>query len=247
MNANTLNDVGRLALYLTPEHACSYLLAEPARTLFIDPLAEPAAGVYQHLLELGFRRSGDHVYRPHCPGCQACVPVRLPVADFRPRRSQRRARCRAGHGLTVREAPARFDPVHYRLYQRYTASRHADGGMADADPRRYLEFLTTHWCPTRFVEFYHDGRLLAVAVTDQLPDALSAVYTFFDPDQAGLSPGVLCILWQIESAARRGLSHLYLGYWIGSSPKMAYKDQYRPLEAWNGTRWCRFGPGHPLE
>jgi arginyl-tRNA--protein-N-Asp/Glu arginylyltransferase len=246
MNADPPPDAGRLALYLTPEHACSYLPPRPAQTLFVDPLARPNPQVYEHLLGLGFRRSGDHVYRPHCPGCRACVPVRLPVAEFAPRRSQRRCWLRGQEGLEVHQRPPLFDPAHYLLYQRYTAARHADGGMADADERRYMEFLTTHWCPTRFVELLRDGRLLAVAVTDELPHTLSAVYTFFDPQRSDLSPGVLAILWQVREATRRGLEYLYLGYWIGASDKMSYKDQYRPLEAWDGHGWRRFGAGRPI-
>jgi len=233
----------RIPLYLTPEHGCSYLSAQPAQTLFVDPHTTPDREVYQHLLGVGFRRSGDHVYRPHCPDCNACVPVRIPVRQFQPRRTQRRCWQRSATELQAIPRIPVFDPEHYALYRRYTATRHASGGMADADPASYVEFLTTRWCPTLFVELRRRGQLIAVAVTDVLPNALSAVYTFFDPDWSHDSPGVLAVLWQIQEAQRRGLEHLYLGYWIGVCHKMSYKDQYRPLEAWDGRRWRRYERG----
>ncbi len=234
---------GRIPLYLTPEHECAYLPPRPAQTLFIDPGLEPDEYVYDHLLQAGFRRSGDHVYRPDCPGCHACVPVRIPVAGFQPKRNQRRCWNRIGEQVEVIGKTAGFDPEHYRIYQTYTATRHPEGGMADADETRYLEFLTTRWCETLFVEFRLRGRLMAVAVTDRLPHALSAVYTFFDPELSSHSPGTFAILWQLELARGLKLPHLYLGYWIGDSDKMHYKANFRPLEAWNGQSWKRFDTG----
>ena len=87
---------------------------------------------------------------------------------------------------------------------------------------------------------------MGVAVTDVLPNALSAVYTFFDPGQSARSPGTFAILWQIAEAHRRGLAHLYLGYWIGACRKMSYKERFRPIEAWDGRQWRRYGPDDPL-
>lgn len=246
MNDPVRTRVSRVALYLTSEHGCSYLPAQLARTLFVDPHATPNQDIYQHLLEVGFRRSGNHVYRPQCPDCAACVPVRIPVQQFQPRRVQRRCWQRSAAGLQIVLRQPVFDAEHYALYQRYTATRHANGGMANADPACYLDFLTTRWCPTLFVELRRHEQLIAVAVTDLLPNALSAVYTFFDPDLERESPGVLAVLWQIQEARRRGLAYLYLGYWIGACPKMSYKDQYRPLEAWNGRCWRRYERGDLL-
>ena len=181
-----------------------------------------------------------------CFQCSACVAVRIPVAGFRPRRSQQRCRKRNADDILVRIRPAQFDEEHYRLYQRYTGGRHPDGSMAAMDETRYLEFLTTRWCETMFVEFHREQRLMAVAVTDRLPNALSALYTFFDPDFSAYSPGVYAILWQIDEARRNGLRHLYLGYWIAECRKMSYKQEYRPLEAWDGHGWRRFEAGEVL-
>ncbi len=236
-------DTSGIALYLTPEHECSYLPGQLARTLFIDPSTPPQPALYQYLLNAGFRRSGDHVYRPHCSACQACVPVRLPVTEFRPRRNQRRCWRANAWKIQIRIRPAGFTQAHFELYLRYTGSRHREGGMAEADEERYLEFLTTRWCPSEFVEFHLEDRLMAVAVTDVLPNALSAVYTFFDPELSAFSPGTFAILWQIAQARARGLQHLYLGYWIRDCDKMSYKERFRPLEAWDGRQWRNYGPG----
>ena len=233
----------QLALYLTAEHPCSYLTGRKARTLFVDPLARMDAHSYQALVDQGFRRSGAHVYRPACRGCARCVPVRIPVAAFRPNRSQRRNWVRNAADLRVTAKPATFDHAHFALYQRYLAGRHPDGSMAeDNSLESYRRFLVDPWGgETRFLELRLGQHLVGVAVTDWLPQGLSAVYTFFDPDQPRRGLGTFAVLAQIDTAIRLGLPHVYLGYWIEASQKMAYKAQFEPLEAWDGRRWADLG------
>lgn len=230
-----------MAFYATPPHPCSYLEEREAVTLFADPKAQMTTELYTALAELGFRRSGDHVYRPRCPDCQACLPVRVDVAHFRPDRSQRRTQNK-NHDLSVHIRPAEFDEEHYALYRRYISSRHADGSMDQDDPEMYIRFLASAWSETHFVEFRQQQRLLAVAVIDLLEDGLSAVYTFFEPDDEKRSLGTLAVLWQIEEARRRKIEWVYLGYLIEESPKMAYKARYRPLEAFEHGEWTRYSP-----
>jgi len=172
--------------------------------------------------------------------------VRIPVAAFRRRRSQRRAWEGSSQGLEVTARPASWDAHHFALYQRYLATRHPDGEMAGSDPEDYRRFLFADWCETRCVELRIDRRLLAVAVTDVVPGALSAVYTFFDPAEAPRSPGVLAILAQIELARHWRLAHVYLGYWIGDCQKMRYKGDYRPLEVLVDGAWRRVEAGEPM-
>jgi leucyl-tRNA---protein transferase len=245
------NETGQerqLALYLTAEHPCSYLEGLRARTLFVDPLARLDTLTYQALVDQGFRRSGSHVYRPACRGCTQCVPVRIPVADFRPDRSQRRNWQRNAPDMRLVHTPAVFQPGHFALYLRYLASRHPDGGMADdTSAESYRRFLVDAWGgETHFLELRLGDRLVAVAVTDRLAQGLSAVYTFFDPELADRGPGTFAVLAQIEVTRRLGLPYLYLGYWIGACRKMAYKDRFRPVEAWDGRAWRRFERGRPL-
>ena len=238
----------QLALYLTADHPCSYLEGLKARTLFVDPLARMDGSTYQALVDQGFRRSGAHVYRPACRGCARCVPVRIPVSDFRPDRSQRRNWVRNSGDIRLVDAPTAFHVAHYGLYLRYLAARHPDGSMADdTSVESYRRFLVDPWGgETRLFELRLGGHLAGVAVTDLLPRGLSAVYTFFDPDLSERAPGTFAVLAQIEAARRLELPVLYLGYWIGESRKMLYKERFRPIETWDGRQWHRVERGQPL-
>jgi arginine-tRNA-protein transferase len=230
-------------LYLSMPHACSYLEGRQSTIVFVDPRHALLPEEYGAFVREGFRRSGDLVYRPYCKDCAACVPVRIPVADFAPTRSQRRVLAR-NRGMEVRERPAAFDAAHFELYRRYIGGRHAGSSMDDADPDRYRSFLLSRHANTRFIEFRSgpDSMLACVAVTDILTDGVSAVYTFFDPANSRRGLGVNAILWQVEYARRLKLPYVYLGYWIAESPKMTYKSKFRPLEALLGGQWTRL-PG----
>ncbi|EXJ16101.1 arginyltransferase [Imhoffiella purpurea] len=237
-----------IALYTTADHPCSYLQERLARTLFVDPTIHVDNTTYQALIDQGFRRSGDHIYRPTCRGCNACVPVRIPVDRFTPDRSQRRNWRSNAPRIGLRDRPAHFEPDHLRLYRRYLEHRHPGGSMAeDTSEDSYRRFLVDPWGgTTRFIELRLADRLIGVAVTDILEQGLSAVYTFFDPALSELAPGNFAVLGQIELARRLGLPYLYLGYWIAESTKMAYKERYRPIEAWDGREWKGFERGEKL-
>jgi arginyl-tRNA--protein-N-Asp/Glu arginylyltransferase len=223
-------------LFHTAEHVCGYWPDRVARDLVLDPHDPLLPEAYADALALGFRRSGGHVYRPHCNGCHACVPVRVPVDAFVPDRSQRRC-LRDNDDLDVQLVPALRDTEHLELYRQYLSARHPGGGMDGADAEDFERFLTGSWSPTRFLEIRDAGRLLAVAVTDVLPQALSAVYTFFDPDAAARGLGTFAVLQQIALARRQRLPHLYLGFWIEGHPKMQYKSNYSPLQLLDGDEW----------
>jgi arginine-tRNA-protein transferase len=228
-----------IPLFLSQEHACSYLEDEQAQSVFVHPSCPVTTAIYGQLIEQGFRRSGDEVYAPHCPHCAACIPVRLPVEKFKPSRSQKRCLIR-NIDTQVVVKPAVFEPAHYELYLRYQAIRHGDGAMADSSPDDYLGFLGSSWCDTRFVEFFINNELAAVAVVDQFEQAWSAVYTFFDPKFAAASLGVYAVLWQIEQARRQQKEFLYLGYWIKACKKMAYKSDYQPIQLLIDHQWVDF-------
>ena len=230
-----------LMFYISGAQPCSYLPAQQALNLFADPGAVMNRELYSVLCELGFRRSGEYVYAPRCPGCQACLPVRLPVTDYQPDRSQRR-NSKSNQSLQVEIVDTRFRDEHFHLYQRYIHSRHHDGSMAAPDPEKFERFFTSSWSDTRYVEFRLQKKLLAVAVIDLLRDGLSAVYTYFDPEEQQRGLGVYAVQWQIAETQRRGLSHLYLGYFIRDCAKMSYKSRYRPLEFFHADRWQRLDP-----
>lgn len=225
-----------IPLILTREQPCSYLEGRLSSALFIEPSVPMTSDLYSALLEKGFRRSGEGVYRPYCSECSACLPVRLEVASFKPNRSQRR--CWKRNAAThVAIKPAVFEQGHFDLYRRYQFARHADGDMAYSSAEDYIGFLASSWCRSHFVEFWVDRQLAAVAVVDQAGNALSAVYTFYEPGLAHYSLGTFAILWQIHYAEVSQSDYLYLGFWIKECRKMAYKNQFQPLEGLIDGRW----------
>ena len=223
-------------LFLTAPHPCSYLDDRLAQSAFIDPALPLTPALYSQLMALGFRRSGDDVYRPCCKLCSACIPVRLPVSRFRPNRSQKR--CWRKHGKTVALIkPPVFEQAHYDMYMRYQTVRHADGDMASSSPGDYIRFLGSSWCETKFVEFSIGGELAGLAVIDQVDNALSAVYTFYEPKFADYSLGTYAVLWQIEQARLQQREYVYLGFWIKACKKMAYKSNYQPMQVFSDNGW----------
>jgi leucyl-tRNA---protein transferase len=229
---------GYIHFYRTLPHPCGYLPGRRASNAVVDPELDMEPWLYTRLAEIGFRRSGPRVYRPACPDCNACIPLRIPVAEFSPNRTQRRILAR-NRDLAVTERAPAFDAGHFDLYCRYLSARHADSDMETMQEEDYLAFLVCDGIETRFLEFRLDGRCVAVAVADVLTNALSAVYTFFDPALARRSLGVCAILQEIETARALGKDWLYLGYWIPECRKMNYKDHYRPHEVFVDGCWRR--------
>ncbi|QKT02362.1 arginyltransferase [Ectothiorhodospiraceae bacterium 2226] len=230
-----------LTFYATVPSACGYLDSRSSVNLFADPAKPMTMELYSRLADYGFRRNGEYVYRPRCPTCDECIPLRVPVAQFAPNRSQRRTWQRNA-GLEITRLPAGYRAEHFDLYRRYISTRHAGSGMDTADPASYRHFINSSWAQTWLYEFRERGALKAVAVVDELSQGLSAVYTFFDPREAKRGLGTYAILWEIEETRRLGYSWLYLGYWIADSPKMRYKTAFEPVEAYRSGRWQPFTP-----
>lgn len=225
-----------LQFYATSPYPCSYLPGREARSQVATPTHLIDTEVYGALVRRGFRRSGAFTYRPHCDDCSACIPVRLPVAELRRNRAQRRA-LKSHSGLIAREMPLAFREDHYALYARYQNARHAGGGMDEDSHEQYAHFLLQSRVDTRLIEFSLGGAVCMVSIVDVLEDGLSSVYTFFDPDVPGASFGTYNILWQAGQCRALELPYLYLGYWIADSRKMAYKSRFRPIEGLIDGHW----------
>lgn len=223
-------------LYLSLPHSCSYIPQRLASTLFMDPQYPINPELYGDFNRHGFRRSGDLIYRPHCRDCTACVPVRIPTHDFTPTRGQRRV-WRKNVDVQMSVGEPQFKQEHFELFLRYQEQRHPGSSMGNPNPEKYMRFLVGRQIKTQFVEMKADNSLLGVAVVDLLPDGVSAVYTFYEPNLPARGLGVFAVLWEIEYTRGLGLPWVYLGYWIKDSPKMAYKMNYQPLEFYQNGRW----------
>lgn len=211
----------------TPPHECPYLPGRTAVSRGFRCDAVPG-WAYQELMDAGFRRSGRVFYQMACPGCRACVAIRVPVRAFRPDKGQRRIWRRNGD-LNVSMGPPELTAEKADLYFRYLAVRH-DRRMK-GDRRELEEFL--YRSPTETLEMCYrepGGRLLGVGICDRTPRALSTVYFYFEPDSSRRGLGIFSSLVEIRIARSLGLTHYYLGYWVGACPKMAYKAGFHPCE-----------------
>ena len=231
----------KLRFYITSPHSCNYLDSRDATSLFADPLFPKNKSLYTALVANGFRRSGEHLYRPYCSTCSECVPVRIPVKEFDFRRQHKR-NLKQNEDLKVRRLEAEFYEEHFQLYKKYLSSRHPDGGMDNPTEDNYRDFLWASWSHTALFEFKLDKKVIAIAVVDELKDGYSAVYTFFDPDYQKRALGKYAILYLINKTIDDNLSWLYLGYWISSCEKMKYKIDYQPIECFIDDEWKKFSP-----
>jgi arginine-tRNA-protein transferase len=217
--------------------------------VFTHLVGRRAMSLNNALTESGFRRSQTIAYRPACEDCRACVSVRVLVDEFEFSRNMRKV-LDANDDIVGEALAARPTSEQYSLFRQYLDTRHSDGGMADMNVLDYTMMIEDTHVETRVVEYRRRGpdtaingrgvgKLFAVCLTDVLADGLSMVYSFYDPDEQDRSLGTFMILDHIRRAQRLGLPHLYLGYWVEGSRKMAYKARYLPQERLGMDGWER--------
>ncbi len=238
--------------YLTAPSPCPYLPSRDERKVFTHLIGKRAAGLNDTLTQSGFRRSQTIAYRPACENCRSCVSVRVKVDEFALSRNLRRVEER---NADARSVVVRAEPTseQYALFRSYLDARHTDGGMADMTVLDYSMMVEDSHVETRLLEYRlggtstAPGRLIAICLTDLLADGLSMVYSFYEPGEQARSLGTFMILDHIRRAKRLGLPHLYLGYWVEGSKKMAYKARFLPQERLGMSGWERVeaGPATP--
>jgi len=225
-----------IRLFETVVDECPYLPDQQSASILVDPEHQIDQNLFAMLSRSGFRRSGEMLYAPKCPNCDACVSVRIPSQEFKASRGQKRT-WRKNLDIHVKMEPVSFKQAHFDLYLRYQRHRHPESSMCDDDPQKYVSFINSEYSNSQFLCMYREERLLGISVIDQFEDGLSAVYTFFDPEHSNRSLGTYAILYLLKLARLHHIPYVYLGYWIDGSSKMDYKRNFRPLEGFIDRRW----------
>jgi len=226
----------KLQFYVTTGYSCGYLPNKLAQSLIASPQHLINADIYSGLIQQGFRRSGKFAYRPHCESCRECIAVRVILQNFSPSRSQKRS-IKQHDNLTVSILPVAFYEEHYALYTAYQKARHSEADKEQEDAEQYKSFLCQTNVESVLLEFRENNELKMVSVVDIVYDGISAVYTFYDASNPKCSYGTYNVLWQIAWTKSLNLPYLYLGYWIKDSQKMAYKQNFQPLEKLIDGEW----------
>jgi arginyl-tRNA--protein-N-Asp/Glu arginylyltransferase len=225
--------------FTTAPLPCPYVSGRLERKIVTELNGTDADTLHEALSRAGFRRSHSIAYTPACPGCNACIPVRIIADEFQPDRTMRKI-LRANGGLVAQTVPARATADQFRLFSRYQESRHSGGDMALMGFYDYRSMVEDSPIDTFIVEFRDaEANLVAACLSDRMSDGLSAVYSFFDPALSTRSLGTFMVLWLAQEARRLGLPYVYLGYWIAESRKMSYKTRYKPLESFGPDGWKR--------
>ena len=221
---------------LSQPFECSYLPDRQEQLLVILDPSCYSSNKFESLLGLGFRRSGNQIYRPHCPICSACSSVRVLANEFMPTKSQKRKLNKAKNRFEVKYSQVEREQ-YYPLYSKYISLRHQDGSMYPPDKSQFQSFLFCSWLTITFIELWDQENLVAVAVTDCMDNAISAIYTFFDPDYEHFSLGTVMILQQLKFAKQQHKQFVYLGYQIDECDKMKYKTQFLPAQKQLNDQW----------
>ncbi|KQZ13808.1 MULTISPECIES: arginyltransferase [unclassified Mesorhizobium] len=236
--------------FLTAPSPCPYLEGQFERKVFTHLVGDKASEMNDLLTQGGFRRSQNIAYRPACETCRACVSVRILANDFTPSRNMRRV-TQQNSDLVGFMHDAEPSTEQYSLFRAYLDARHRKGGMSDMTVLDYAMMVEDTHVDTKVIEYRRRGpdtfvtgkgrgELIAVALTDQMADGLSMVYSYFDPEMEDRSLGTFMILDHIARARAMGLPHVYLGYWVNGSRKMNYKMRFTPQEHLGPKGWERY-------
>jgi len=226
----------KIQFYTTTEYSCSYIDKMDAQSLVVTPYKSINQNTFQDLIEKGFRRSGQYIYKPNCKSCTACIPIRLSVKKFLPSKTQKRTYKKHEH-FNVREAPLAFKKKHFDLYLKYQNKRHSFINNEQGNLDDYNDFLIKSNVKSKLIEFWDGDLLKIISIVDVVSDGISAVYTFYDPDDDKVSYGTYSIVWLINWCKAQQLKYIYLGYWIGECNKMKYKTNFKPYELYIKGYW----------
>jgi arginine-tRNA-protein transferase len=236
--------------FLTAPSPCPYVEGQFERKVFTHLVGEKAPELNDLLTQGGFRRSQNIAYRPACENCRSCISVRILANEFTPSRNMKRVMAR-NVDLIGSAHDAEPSTEQYSLFRSYLDARHKRGGMSDMTVLDYAMMVEDSHVETKIIEYRRrgpdsfitgkgQGELIAVALSDVMSDGLSMVYSYFNPEMEDRSLGTFMILDHINRARAAGLPHVYLGYWVSGSRKMAYKIRFRPQEHLGPKGWERY-------
>ena len=243
MNYLDKNILEKIQFYVTTKYPCGYINSQEAQSIVATPYKKVDKNTYGDLIQQGFRRSGQYVYKPQCHECNACIPIRVCVEKFTKSQSQKRI-LKKHSFITAKILPLNFKEEHYNLYVNYQNNRHRIKSEITNDIADYNDFLIKSNVDTKIIEFRAKGKLMMVTIIDIVKNGISAVYTFYDCNDSKLSLGTYSILWLLDFCNNEKLNHLYLGYWINDSKKMKYKVNFKPYELMINGSWQEF-PNQP--
>ncbi len=221
-----------LFTFVTPPARCGYL-PEQKWQLRYDIVGELTAAEYLQRMKDGWRRFGFSLFRPECPSCRACQVIRVPVDRFRMNSSQKRAKQRNASEIRIEIGPPIVTGEKLQLYDRYHAYQAEAKGWPERDPEtpgEYVESFVSNPIPTEEWCYYLGETLVAVGYVDVVPEGLSAIYFYYEPELRDRSLGTYNVISIIESVMVRKLPHLYLGYYVEDCRSLTYKGNFRPNE-----------------
>ncbi len=224
--------------YVTAPSACPYLDGKIERKVFTELRGPDAPALCEALGKVGFRRSQSVAYRPACEACSECVSVRVRTQEFAISKSQKRL-IKLNSDVKAELRPPVVTEEQFELLAQYLDTRHMDGTMAGMTFAEFQDMVESSPVSTILIEYRRviDQKLLAVALSDELTDGLSMIYSFFDTKEEKRSLGTYMIIDHIARSKIANKAYVYLGYWVKGSQKMRYKGRFKPLEKLGPNGW----------
>ena len=216
--------------FVSDPEPCPYL---PDRTSVHENrvVASISPDDFEAMLDQGWRKFGPVLYRPACPDCDACRPLRIPAEDFEPSRSQRRCLERNLDAEVV-FGPASADDAHVDLYNRYHAAQQFRRGWPSSwrDSDEYRRNFLLNPVPSGEISVWVEERLVGVALVDITGSVVSGVYHYHDPEMVRRGLGTLLMLHVIGLARQNGRRWAHFGYHVAGCRSLEYKTNFQPCE-----------------
>ncbi len=217
------------------EDSCAYL-QDAKQTTHYKIIENCSTEYCEHLIERGWRRFGSMFFRPICETCTQCESLKVDVKNFVYSKSQRRVkRKNAETKMHVRKPKVTQD--HLDLFEKYHLHMKDKREWAhnQTDAKHYFaSFVHGHGDFGYEILYFIDDKLVGIDLVDILPNGISSIYFFYDPDYEQYSLGTYSMLQQIQIAKDNDLEWIYMGYYVKECQSLAYKSRYSPYKTLEG-------------